>query len=40
MQCMLMVNPPLLNILWGTINNLFDFSFNCVVVLFQTQQTA
>lgn len=40
MQSMLTVNPLPLNILWGRINNPFDFSFNCVVVLFQTQQKA
>lgn len=34
MQCMLLVSPLLLNILCGRINNPFDFSFNCVVVLF------
>lgn len=40
MQCMLLVNPLLMNILCGRINYPFDFSFNCVVVLFQTLQKA
>lgn len=40
MHCMLPVNSLLMNILCGRINNPLDFSFNCVVVLFQTLQRA
>lgn len=34
MQCMLMANPLLVNMLWGRINSPFDFSFTfCGAIL-------